>query len=780
MKRSRDWCDLLRPYNTARGMADAAILDPPPFTFPGVTARFFPLRASPNILSSFYRSYLDVAPEICLFKPTLPWVLLVVLDYGYMASEETNLGWVSQHEIFFGVPLEEWRSDRPGGPPVFRRWVLNTPFIFVDDASSITVGREVYGWPKVQAKLRKTRGKWLADPCAATRLLSLNVKGFGDRRCDAIRLLDIDQRSNQNVSLVPLDLKAVDPFKRLSRWIELSWSAGLELAELVARAPLSGFGPEDPEADCEVLFDTLRQVFNFYQDPEMEVVTLKQFPDAHNPAQICYESLVLSRMGISRFNRGGLLGLPNVLQGEADGGFRIRLHQDSAFPIVESLGLQVARERTIDGHSVSVLEPIFPFWMSVDLRYGKGESLCWRMKGTPWYRERTPVGGPTRSAPYNTFAGAGQQVWCGPFYIPKACWDVFPLRADAAKLRRFIERYLNLGEPYRFEPWGSYVYMIASTSRMFSLVKSAAWLDSNQINFVVPLLCYEGRQLKGILVTRPFSFCDNPTMTMTLQEVQGVPALAATIKAMPRFWRNKEPMLKMRLKVFTALDEGLEGKNRTLLEVVRRAPSPGCSLPPPCDPCIQDIARLIDWNELPLHTLTLKQFRDAAYPTLACYQALVLEPWTLSKPRQFKPLKPGTAVKIFRYPSIPLAETLGLEHDFVVPPKVEKGAIADVFCPDSPFRVEWTVHIGLAEAISRTAGFLPWQSYREAARDIPDFRQMAEEDAQKLIASGPQEIIRALVAQAGGPAPETSPDPVQERGARASSKRGKRRGGRRP
>ncbi len=754
-------------YNTALGTTNAVLLEPPPFTFPGVTARVFPLRASPNILSSFYRSYLDVAPEICFFKPTLPWVFLVVLDYGYMAAEEVNLGWVAQHEIFFAVPLEEWHFDRPGGQPIFRRWVLNSPFIFVDNLSSITVGREVYGWPKVQARLRKTRGKWLTDPRLANRLLSLNVKGFGKRRNNEIRLLDIDQRSSQNMSLAPLDLQAVDPFARLSRWIDVSSSAALELAEMVVRAPLSGFGPGDPKAERDVLFDTLRQLFKFYRQPGLDVVTLKQFPDAHNPAEICYESLVQSHMGVARYNRGGLLGLSNVLQGAVDGGLRIRLHHHSGFPIVESLGLEVARERKIGSHIVSTLEPVFPFWMSVDLNYGSGEPICWRMKDTRWYRQGTPVGSRPKSKSYNTFAGGGQQVWCGPFCAPKASWNVFPLRADPRKLRRFVDDYLNLGEPYRFEAWGSYVYMIASTGRMLSLVKSAGWLASNQVNFAVPLLCYKGNQLKGVLVTTPFSFCNNPTQTMTLQEVQGVPALGAKIEPLPRFWRRRGPMLRLRMDVFTALDEGLRSKRRTLLEVGRRAPSPGCGSPPPCDPCMEEVARLIDWSEMPLHTLALKQFRDSGDPTRACYQALVLEPCTLSNPRQFKPLKPGTVVKIFRYPSIPLTETLGLEPDFVVPPKVAKGAIADVFCPDSPFRVDWTIEIGLAKALSRTTGYLPWRSYKGAARNIPHFFSLPDEDVQKLIASGPQGLVRALVAQARitDMDREMSRDPAEDGGA---------------
>ncbi len=756
MKRFRDQRGLPL-YNTARGTVDALLLEPPPFNFLGVTARFFPLQASVNILSSFYRSYLDVAPEICTFKPSLPWVLLVILDYGQMATEATNLGWVSQHEIFFGVPLEEWRPDRPGGRPVFQRWVLHTPFILVQNPNSIAIGRQVFGWPKVQAKLRKTRGKWLEDPSDATRLLSLDVRGFSSQQADTIRLLDVDQRLSQNMSLVPLDLQATDLFARLSRWVDLSLSAGLDLAQFLLPSPLSGFGADNPEANREVLSGSLRLLVSLFQEPGVDAVTLKQFPDARDPSQICYESLVTSRLGVTRYNRGGLLGLPNILQGEVNGGFRIRLHQHSAFPIVSSLGLKVARERKIGGRTVSIVEPVFPFWMSVDLNYGNGETICWRTRDTPWYRGRTPVGHPSESAPYNTFAGGGQQVWSGPFFIPRAYWSVFPLRAEESKLRNFVERYLNLGEPFRFKAWGSHVYMIASRSRMFSQVRSAAWIESSQIAFVVPLLCcYEGNELKGVLATMPFFFCDDPTWTTTLQEVLGVPAQDAKIRVLSRFWRREEPpMLEMRMGVFTDIDEGLKAKQRTVLEILRSAPLPGCGSPPPCDPGLHDLARCGAWNELPLNMLSLKQFRDAYASDRACYQALVLEPWLLSNPRRIKPLKPGTAVKIFRYPSIPLAETLGLKPDFVVPPKVAKGAIADVFCPDNPFRMELTIHVPFAEALARTTGFLPWEKGEGAAHEIPKL-------TSELIEGGPQALVRAFIEQACDPDPEGSGGPMEE------------------
>jgi hypothetical protein len=109
--------------------------------------------------------------------------------------------------------------------------------------------------------------------------------------------------------------------------------------------------------------------------------------------------------------------------------------------------------------------------------------------------------------------------------------------------------------------------------------------------------------------------------------------------------------------------------------------------------------------------------------------------------------------------------------DFVVPPKVAKGVIADVFCPDSPFRMELTIQVKLAEALARTAGSLPWEKGEGAAQEIPSFRQ-AEKETQKLLAEGPQAFVRAFVEQACGPDPEGSGGLVEKHGEDRSGRSG--------
>lgn len=683
-------------YNTALGAAETTLVVPPPFSYPGVTARIFPLRASLNILSSFCDRYLNVAPEICELRPYFPYVLLVVLDYGRMALEESNLGWVSQHEVFFEVPLGMWRRG-PRGRRIFEKWVVNTPFILVDNAASLTTGRESYGWPKVLAKLQYNPESWLKDPRNPIRFLTLDVQGLNR---DSLPLIDIEQMLHQNTALLPPSLELIDPFGTLSRLSRASWAIGFDLAQLLVGSPLAGFRPRQAGERREVLLDSLRRLSGFFGEPVLDVVTLKQFRDAADPTQICYQALVESQMSIARYNTGGFLGLYNLLQGDITGGFRIRLHENPAFPIVESLGLDVVKERTSGGRTVWFLEPFFPFWMSVDLTYAKGDTLCWRRRDTPWYEEDVPVCYPKRSrVAFNTVAGAAEQVWYGPFSIPEATFDVFPLRADEETLRGFIDRYLNKRDSgsdlHHFKLLGRHVYLVASSNRIFSQGRAAAWMETREISFYVPLWWHTPEGYEFAMAT-PFAFVDNPNLAVTMREVQGVPAMNATMEAPSRFWKKDAPRLRMKADVFTALDAGLKAEQQTVLEVDYLSMAS-------CDP------KAKPWKgSREIRRLMLKQFRDATDPERACYQALIREPWTLEEPRRITRLSQDTQVRIFRYPSLPLVAILGLDAKETLAPQAQEGTIADVLKPELPFRIELSLKIGLGEALAHTAGFLPW------------------------------------------------------------------------
>ncbi|HEY3570276.1 MAG TPA: hypothetical protein VGP73_20265 [Thermoanaerobaculia bacterium] len=707
----------LPKYNTALGVTETLAVTPP-FSFYGVTARVFPLRARMNSLRNFCDRYLNVAREVCEFRPALPYVFLVVLDYGRMAIEELNLGWISQNEIFFGVPLSMWRPDRLGRPEL-QKWVLNTPFIVVDDARSLSGGRESYGWPKVLGSLRTSPERWLIDPRSPTRFLSLDIQG-ADSEVPGTRLLDIEQQSGQNAALVPPELGMLDPFGLLSRLTRTSMAIGYDLAQLLLAAPLSGFAPPDWNDQRRgrrgALLDSFRKLPAFLAEPGLDVVTLKQFRDARDPAQICYQSLVESRLKVSRYNRGGLLGSYNILQGDITGGFRIRLQESSAFPVIESFGLEVAeaqtfRTPTARRQTISFVEPFFPFWMSVDLSYGKGRTLCWRTHTKPWHVKGTRVGrSPRKKAYYNTLAGGAEQVWHGPFGLPAASFEIYPLKANLEPLEKLVKEYLDFShvdkkfdfilEKLCENDDHAYVYMLVSANRMFSKARSGAHLKSSEIGFYVPIRM-KPKEISGpytVCLATPFAFVDNPVLATTMREVQGVPAMDASIETPSRFLRREEPLLKVQVDVFEALGAGLPSQRKTLIEIKPWAKRSE----PSRTEAHRDLLVGISGR------LMLKQFRDTERPDRACYQSLVYESWHMEKAARLEQLADAKQVLVYRYPSLPLGDTLGLIRSETLFPQEPGGAIIDVLETDDPFRIETSFNIGLPTEVTDYQALVDW------------------------------------------------------------------------
>ena len=151
----------------------------PPFVFNGVTTRAFPIKANLAKLTQFCDDYLNLDQQIVQFRPALPFVYLMVLNYGSMSSasiQAQNVGWVAQHEVTFTIALERWCWD--GRQWVFKNLACVSPFIFVDEELSQTTGREVYGWPKIVGQVEASVPLWANDPGSPTQVFSLQIPIF--------------------------------------------------------------------------------------------------------------------------------------------------------------------------------------------------------------------------------------------------------------------------------------------------------------------------------------------------------------------------------------------------------------------------------------------------------------------------------------------------------------------------------------------------------------------------------------------------------------------------
>lgn len=633
----------------------------PPFRFRNATARVFPIRANMSVLKNFCDLYLnmDIPDDIVCYSPALPYVYMMILNYGSMAAASVkaqNVGWVSQHEVTFTVPLQKWR--RENGKLVFKDWASVSPFIYVDDEFSLQNGREVYGWNKVSAQIDTSVPLWAGDPRARIRLFDLSVDDFEDAyQGDQISrrpLLHIDAEpppsflqfppdprnqwsplwtlpnavagaSNLIGSVVDtalsLNVRGFEPHRSIDSFIAMARNAGGKVkAILPALPPLHG-----NEATSQT-FDTsdggMSKLF-------VDVVTMKQFRNPENPDLACYQALVTSPMGIDRVNRCGLLGDLNLLRGDVSGGFNVRIHKYDAQPIVECLGLQVESWSDPDSdNGVATLKPVLPYWLDVDLLYGKGRNICSRTPwdhrkpemGWPWIAEADPeaeagkkAAGKTAKtkltatkqttpepAPsptydpqlplYNTTLGAATQAIAGPFNFPDVTMQVYPLLADADKIREIVTEHLNKqlnqgpqgATGWHFEPFGSYVYMIVTVygDRMgdqWSTANNIGGFFSREVTFCVPVKWYDkDGKLVSVAMIEPLTYSNSGRGVTTDREINGYNSIKSTIVSPEDMWlapngpAAHRQYLNLATEVIPALNVGQKAEQQTLIEIDER------------------------------------------------------------------------------------------------------------------------------------------------------------------------------------------------------------------
>ena len=504
--------------------------------FEDVVMRVFPLKANMNRLRSFCDRYVNLpGDDIAHFAPAVPYVLLQVLNYGRMSSPSSNLGWVAQNEVVFNVPLVgHWLENGKER----RDFASIAPFIFVDDEWSIATGREVYGWPKVLARLTPGINPWMKDPRSRRRLMTLETmamsKLWARQAAENHVLLEIEQEAPQLFGQIPPNAEyLLSPMVRLPKLVLESLAAAPDFIEGLSNLSEASGDPLLTNLLGKMFKDLVTMPPKLYGN----TLNLKQFRGSRS-GTACYQALVNAKMQIKRFNAGGLLGSTDLMRGDPSGGYVINLHRLPAFPIIESLGLEVESEYKKEGVSVASLRPLVPCWASLDLRYERGSRICWRTEDAtwvPWIEKPEADGGgvermpaldlmsPTdsvarakgpvpdhdtskTSTPYNTTLGAAAVPVSGPFDFFNSSVRVLPIRAKSEKLLEAFPKGLDStlvetfpeieGADFKFEPvrdpgvdadadpYDSWVFLVVTTHHsMSSSTNDIGWWAKRELAF---------------------------------------------------------------------------------------------------------------------------------------------------------------------------------------------------------------------------------------------------------------------------------------------------------
>ncbi len=616
----------LPDFNFARGAAN--LTSTPPYDLPGVSTRVFPVPASIDRLSEFCDSYLNIMPpEIAEFRPSVPYVFMLLSYYPEMSQEVLAGGWVAQNEITFSIFLDRYKKI--DGEYVFQDTGSVSPFIFVDQETSQATGREVYGWPKVQGWATPAN-PWPQSPDSSEPLIrvSTNVfpQVFRNTRIEKRVFLEIDRETQGNdlTRRPPNPRAALNPFSVFSEAIANSMDFWSKAMDLTVASPARGYDKREFLARPEKLTRMLStwDLFTMFN-----TFNIKQFRDANETDKICYQALVSSQIEVVRYTTGSMLGNSALLRGDPSGGFRISLHRFPSLPIVRTLGIEVEAHEAGPEAEVAVLRPEFPFWLEANVRYQKGKNICWRRRackeGSGWYTRpeeganisfKKTVGqeaveddeNTVEDESYNTSRGPAIVSLPGPsFFFPDATVRVLPLLADKALLEKFCAKYLNSHDDecnkaydadftmpkglagqtdFSFEPFGRYVYMLIwSYDQVSSELGDIGEFASHDVRFSIPVRVFdkndkeerEKRTPLSMGLLTPFIYSDSEITTVTARELYGLPVLRSQITSPEGNWLERlgpEPgatrgLLDLKAPVLADLLQGPQMEFRQLIEV---------------------------------------------------------------------------------------------------------------------------------------------------------------------------------------------------------------------
>jgi hypothetical protein len=264
------------------------------------------------------------ANDVQHYYPVSHYVMVTFVDLGRSVATTppyNGYGYFVAREVDFWVLTA-------GMKKILGEWVIDPllpafycPFIFPNNPLAISVGREIYGYPKQQGDVNMP-----TDPHNIDQPFTLDTLAIQKFSPDSLlkmeRLLDITPSG---------DVQATRE----------DWTSTSDIFKH-GSSVLPGWA-QHVETDLEGLFDI-----------PIPQVLLKNFRAADSTTEACYQAVVEYPAEIERFSGGGLL----------HGDFNLTLNHYDSLPIADLIGLNSQKS-------------LFQFWMNIDMNLPTGK-VVWR------------------------------------------------------------------------------------------------------------------------------------------------------------------------------------------------------------------------------------------------------------------------------------------------------------------------------------------------------------------------------------------------------------------
>ncbi len=328
---------------------------------------------------------------------------------------------------------------------------------------------------------------------------------------------------------------------------------------------------------------------------------------------------------------------------------------------------------------------------------------------------------------------------------------------------------VNSGDPNGGDM--AYVYLTASSfTSISSKSNNVGDWAKYEVDFMIPVkwerLAADGTtwNVEGVGMVPAFSLEDNCIAAISRFEVQGIDARTANFVRPESVWLkegeaqvdSQQTLLRVDAEVWSAYGAGQKATVQPVIEISQRDADVGlgagsvdtpfvwaeslrqelgakkgtkAKYPADCK-IARALALELLGNHTPFSLYTLKQFRDVNDPDKACYQELVRVPRVLHELFDIREIEETLVVRIHDYPSLQIAETLG-----IVGTTIPDSGAGIVYSAQAvrPFYVCATVDEPLAERLLARAGSSHWTIFKEAFQSL-----LSEEEGSPGIAADRQ------------------------------------------
>ncbi|OQW91245.1 MAG: hypothetical protein BWK79_17405 [Beggiatoa sp. IS2] len=309
-------------------------IPPGPYLFRNAQMAVFRLDADYEKLNALCKRYLNTPSERNFNYHPIPFspsVFLIWIGMDY-TSKSKPFGWIHEDEVSFWVPTFAYNKEAI--LPIPQHIASFIPYLFLDDFYAIALGREVYGFRKLQAQFVKMPQD-ISKP-----EFNLNTVAFKTMNSNAVAqmewLLSVEKVGDAPQPSSTHWHNKQEAHNAIIHWLAEFYGSNVQQHEELLRSI------EREHTDLASFFEKLHLVWVF----------LKQFRDHITSTKACYQAVIEALAMPTQFHSGGLI----------EGKYQFALNKLASLPIADQLGLSPTRE--VNGVQFFDLKNFF--WLNFD------------------------------------------------------------------------------------------------------------------------------------------------------------------------------------------------------------------------------------------------------------------------------------------------------------------------------------------------------------------------------------------------------------------------------